>query len=115
MSRTLRIEYPGAFYHVMNRGTARQNIFHNEENYYRFLQLLEVIHHQFQTEIHAYCLMGNHYHLLIRTWVNNLSEAIRHLNGLYAKSFNKSIKRDGPVFRGRKIFLVLAFRKSVKD
>lgn len=101
MSRSLRIEYPGAFYHVMNRGVARQHIFLNEDHYYCFLRLLEEMHRQFQIEIHAYCLMGNHYHLLIRSLVNNLSDAIRHLNGIYAKSFNKSMNRDGPLFKGR--------------
>lgn len=101
MSRSLRIEYPGAFFHVMNRGVARQSIFQNEVHYLYFLELLEEIHRLFQIETHAYCLMGNHYHLLIRILSNNLSEAIRHLNGLYAKLFNKTMNRDGPLFRGR--------------
>lgn len=64
MSRLLRIEYAGAWYHVMNRGLDRQTIFHNLESYQLFLELLEDIHSRYQIQIHAYCLMKNHYHLL---------------------------------------------------
>lgn len=71
MSRLLRIEYPGALYHVMNRGVARQNIFNNEDHYSCFFQLLEEVHRRFQIEIRAYCLMRNNYHLLVRSLVND--------------------------------------------
>lgn len=67
MSRPLRIEYPNAFYHVMNRGAARKNIFHNSLHFELFYDLLEKAHDKFKIEIHAFCLMNNHYHLLIKT------------------------------------------------
>jgi len=101
MARPLRIEYEGAWYHVMNRGASRQNVFKTKKHYELFLQLLLEIHRRFQVEIHAYCLMPNHYHLLIRTPLPNLSNALRHINSLYTRRFNVLSKRDGPLFRGR--------------
>jgi len=67
MARPLRLEYPGAWYHVMNRGLARQLIFRTDAHCRLFLDLLYEIHNRYQVEIHAYCLMENHYHLFIRT------------------------------------------------
>ena len=101
MARQLRIEYEGAWYHIMNRGAARQTVFFTDEHREIFLQLLLEIHRRFQIEIHAYCLMGNHYHLLIRTPLANLSKAMRRLNSLYVRRLNKLLKRDGPLFRNR--------------
>jgi len=101
MARPLRIEYEGAWYHVMNRGLARQTIFFNDKHREIFLELLAEISYRYRIEIHAYCLMSNHYHLLIRTPIANLSRAMRHLNGIYTQRFNASLKRDGPIFRGR--------------
>jgi len=101
MSRPLRIEYKGAWYHVMNRGLARQPIFYNDTSRKLFLELLNEIHHRYSVEIHAYCLMGNHYHLFVRTPLGNLSRAMRHLNGVSTQRFNKLQMRDGPLFRGR--------------
>jgi len=101
MSRPLRLEYPGAWYHVMNRGLAKQLIFHTDAHRQLFLGLLFDIHHRYQIEIHAYCLMGNHYHLFIRTPLANLSRAMRHLNGVYTQRYNQQMNRDGPIFRGR--------------
>lgn len=101
MARALRIEYEGAWYHVMNRGAARQPIFRTEKHYVLFLQLLAEIKQRFHIEIHAYCLMPNHYHLLLRTPFPNLSNAMRHLNSIYTRKFNISSKRDGPLLRGR--------------
>jgi len=101
MARPLRIEYEGAWYHVINRGAARQSIFTKKIHYELFLHLLLEINRRFQVEIHAYCLMPNHYHLLIRTPRPNLSNAMRHLNSLYTRRFNLSTKRDGPLLRGR--------------
>lgn len=101
MSRPLRIEYPWACYHVMNRGAARQRIFQNDNHYEIFVKLLSEIYNRFQIKIHAYCLMPNHYHLLIQTPLSNLSKAMRHIDSLYTRRHNVLQKRDGPLFRGR--------------
>src|SRR3990167_7924037 len=101
MPRPLRIEYEHAWYHVMNRGAHRQTIFTSNSHRDLFLSLLEEVTSQYQVEIHAYCLMDNHYHLLIRTPLANLSRCMRHLNGVYVQHYNRSTKSDGPLFRGR--------------
>ena len=101
MARPLRIEYPGAWYHVMNRGAGRRSIFKNNTQRCYFLSLLADTHDRFNAEWHAYCLMGNHYHLLLRTPEANLQRIMRHLNGLYTQFFNRSERKDGPLFRGR--------------
>jgi putative transposase len=101
MSRPLRIEYEGAWYHVMNRGTDRKVIFTKDEHRKYFLDLLRETVYIYQIEIHAYCLMDNHYHLLVHTPHANLSRAMRHLNGVYTQRFNRLEKRDGALFRGR--------------
>jgi len=101
MSRPLRIEFPGAWYHVMNRGAGRKNIFRKPEHRKQFRDLLGQVSSLFQCEVHAYCLMANHYHLLIHTPLGNLGRVMRHLNGVYTQRFNRSIGVDGPLFRGR--------------
>ncbi|HEB55673.1 MAG TPA: hypothetical protein ENI98_05080 [Gammaproteobacteria bacterium] len=101
MSRPLRIEYPGAWYHVMNRGAGRKKIFRDNEQKNYFLSLLSDTHQRFQAEWHAYCLMDNHYHLLLRTPEGNLQRIMRHINGLYTQYFNRRQRTDGPLFRGR--------------
>lgn len=101
MARPLRIEFPGAWYHVMNRGTGKRNIFSSNSHYQYFLSLLADTRERFNAEWHAYCLMGNHYHLLVRTPDGNLQRIMRHVNGLYTQYFNRSEDRDGPLFRGR--------------
>jgi len=101
MSRQLRIEYPDAWYHVMNRGAARRVIFDTDDLRYEFFKILEEAHTRYQIEIHAYCLMGNHYHLLLKTPNGNLSRAMCYINGLYSRKFNIAHRRDGPLFRGR--------------
>lgn len=101
MARPLRIEFSGAWYHVMNRGINRMKIYLNDEHKKMFLELLAEIVGLFQIKIHSYCLMDNHYHLLIETPHANLSKAMRHLNCIYTQRFNRSVKRDGALFRGR--------------
>ena len=101
MARPLRIEYENAVYHVMNRGRSRQTIFHDTQYYLAFEQCLYEAHQRFGVEILAYCLMGNHYHLLIKTPRGNLSRAMRHINGLYTQRYNRLKSTDGPLFRGR--------------
>lgn len=101
MARPLRIEYPGAWYHVMNRGMGRRVIYKNNDQRQYFISLLEDTRNRFNAEWHAYCLMGNHYHLLIRTPDGNLQRIMRHINGLYTQYCNRSEGKDGPLFRGR--------------
>jgi len=101
MSRPLRIEYKNAYYHVMNRGRGRQVVFHSKAYYQAFLQCIEQACQRFGIEIHAYCLMGNHYHLLVKTPKGNLSRAMRHINGVYTQKYNQLKKIDGALFRGR--------------
>ena len=101
MSRPQRILYENAYYHVMNRGAGRCQIFHGREDREIFLQTLGEACHQFRVEIHAYCLMGNHYHLLIKTPQANLSRAMQHINGVYTQRYNRLNKTDGSLFRGR--------------
>lgn len=101
MVRPLRIQYEGAYYHIMNRGLERKNIFLNNRHRNFFLDLLAEISERFLIEIHSYCLMDNHYHLLLSTTLPNLNLAMKHLNGVYTLRFNRDVKRDGPLFRGR--------------
>ena len=101
MPRPIRIQYENAFYHVMNRGRGRLQIFHDETYYQHFLKTLEETSQRFDSVIHAYCLMGNHYHLLIETPRANLDRIMRHNNGVYTQRYNRLKKTVGPLFRGR--------------
>jgi REP element-mobilizing transposase RayT len=101
MSRPLRIEYPGAYYHVMNRGLAHSPIFLDAQDRTRFLNLVGEIWRLWGVEVYAYCLMDTHYHLLLQTLRAGLSRPMRHLDGLYTQRFNRAHQRDGPLFRGR--------------
>ncbi len=101
MSRPLRIEFPGAYYHVMNRGRGRQRIFHARQDYQCFLKLLGEACRMWGVRVHAYCLLANHYHLLLETPEGKLSRALRHINGLYTQQYNRAHGTDGPLFRGR--------------
>jgi len=101
MSRPLRIEYENAFYHVMNRGRGRENIFLSDDDFKYFLYCIEQTSLRFNIEVHSYCLMTNHYHLLIKTPDTNLGRAMKHINGLYTQYFNRTHNTDGALFRGR--------------
>ena len=101
MARPLRIEFPGAWYHVMNRGQARRNIFLHDEHRKYFLSLLATANERYQADIHAYCLMDNHYHIILHTPTGNLQRIMRHINGVYTQYFNRTEGLDGPLFRGR--------------
>ncbi|MBI5674779.1 MAG: transposase [Nitrospirae bacterium] len=101
MARPLRIEYPGAFYHITARGNERKDIFRDEKDRERFLNYLETSVGRYKAVIHAYCLMSNHYHLLLTTPEGNLSQIMRHINGGYTTYFNKQHKRSGHLFQGR--------------
>ncbi|NOY16406.1 MAG: hypothetical protein GXP23_05650 [Gammaproteobacteria bacterium] len=101
MPRPQRIEYEGAFHHVMNCGQNRKAIFHNDAYFNAFLETLQEASQRFDAVIHAYCLMTNHYHLLIETPKANLSRIMRHVNGVYTQRHNRMRGTDGILFRGR--------------
>ena len=101
MSRPLRIQYPDALYHVMNRGRRGDEVFTEAEDYAAFIDLLKEIVDDYNVKVSAYCLMSNHYHLLVKTPDSNISRAMRHLNGVYTQRYNRIHHCDGPLFRGR--------------
>lgn len=101
MARPLRIQYPGAFYHVTSRGNERKDVFRSIADREKFLGYLESASARYGAVIHAYCLMSNHYHLLLETPAANLSEIMRHINGAYTTYFNVKRKRAGHLFQGR--------------
>ena len=92
---------PGGFYHVMNRGAGRRAVFIDRPDHQFFLKLLGDISEKRHIRIHAYCLMGNHYHLLLETPEPNLSRSMQYLNSTYTQVFNKRHERDGALFKGR--------------
>lgn len=101
MSRPLRILFPGAWYHVMNRGLRRQAIFRSKEDHLDFLALVHEAREVWGIHVAGYCLMTNHYHLLLQTPDPNLPRIMRHINGVYTQRFNARHGFDGPLFRGR--------------
>ncbi|MFQ5849999.1 MAG: transposase [Candidatus Binatia bacterium] len=101
MPRPHRIEYQGAWYHVMNQGARHRPISRSNVHREWFLSLLGEISDTYGVEIHAYCLMGNQYHLLVHTPHGQLSAAMRHLNSVYTQRFNRAVHTDGSLFRGR--------------
>ncbi len=101
MARPLRIQYSGAFYHVTSRGNERKDIFRSERDREKFLSYLRSAHERYGAMFHVYCLMDNHYHLLLETPRGNLSQIIQHLNGAYTTYFNIKRNRSGHLFQGR--------------
>ena len=101
MARPLRIEFAGALYHVTSKGNAREAIYLTDEDRQQFLTLLENTVKRYDWYCHAYCLMGNHYHLLIETNTPALSKGMKYLNGTYTQYFNRRHQRVGHVFQGR--------------
>ncbi len=101
MSRPLRIEYPGAHYHVINRGLERREIFKSPKDYQYFLSLLDQMYLKYNLVVHSYCLMPNHYHLYVETPIAQLAQIMRQLDGIYTQTFNKRHSRVGPLMQGR--------------
>lgn len=101
MPRALRIEYPGAIYHVLNRGDRREPIFHDDLDHQRFLATLAEACVKTDWQVHAYCLMGNHFHLVLETPNANLVAGMRWFMGTYTARFNRRHKLFGHLFSGR--------------
>lgn len=97
----MRIEFPGALYHITSRGNAKQEIFLDEKDFVNFLNILCLVVKRYNFILHAYCLMTNHYHLLIETPDGNLSKGMRQLNGLYTQKFNTRHNKVGHLLQGR--------------
>ena len=101
MSRPLRVQFPGAIYHVMARGNNKQDIFLREEDAELFLEIVAQAVTRYGIVIHAYCLMINHFHFLIETPQGNISELMKDISQSYTQLFNKRHQRVGHVFQGR--------------
>jgi len=101
MARPLRIEYPGAVYHVTSRGNARNKIFNDDQDREILLSVLGEVVKRYNWLCHAYCLMDNHYHFMIETPDANLSIGMRQLNGIYTQKYNRRHHKPGHIFQGR--------------
>lgn len=101
MARPLRIEFAGALYHVTSRGDRREDIYEDDVDRQSFLAVLGDVAARFNWVCHAYCLMSNHYHLLIETPNANLSQGMRQLNGVFTQASNRRHGRTGHLFQGR--------------
>ena len=101
MARQLRLELVGGLYHVTSRGDRRENIYEDDEDRLKWLDILGHTCKRYKWRCHAYCLMDNHYHFVIETAEANLSKGMRHLNGVYTQYYNRRHGRIGHVFQGR--------------
>jgi putative transposase len=101
MARPLRVELAGGIHHVTARGNRKQHIFEDSSDRHVFLEMFDETLRRFRWECLSYCLMGNHYHLLVLTVRPNLSAGMRYLNGTYARRFNDRRSESGHVFQGR--------------
>lgn len=101
MSRPLRLEFPEALYHLTSRGDRRENIYEDDEDRLAFLEVFSSVIEQFNWVCYAYCLMNNHYHLLVQTPDANLSKGMRQLNGVYTQAYNRRHQKTGHLFQGR--------------
>jgi len=101
LARPLRIEYPGAFYHVTSRGNEKKDIFKSIKDREKFLFYLSSAWERHDAVFHAYCLMSNHFHLMVETPLGNLSRIMKHINGSYTTYFNVRHQRAGHLFQGR--------------
>lgn len=101
MARPLRIEYPGAFYHVMARGNEKRAIFLEDEDRGKFFSWMTRAFQKFHFWVHAYALLGNHYHLYVETPNGGLSDILHFVNGGYTQYFNRKYERVGHLFQGR--------------
>ena len=115
MARPLRIIFPGAFYHVTSRGNEGRNVFKSRRDREKFAEYLESASQRYKAVIHAYCLMDNHYHLLVETPLGNLPQIMHHINGAYTTYFNVKRKRSGHLFQGRYKAILVAIDEYAKE
>jgi len=101
MTRPLRLEFPGALYHVTSRGDRRNAIYQDDVDRSAWLEVLALVCKRHRCIIHCFCQMTNHYHLLVETVEENLSQAMRQLNGLYTQKYNRRHRLVGHLFQGR--------------
>jgi len=101
MARPIRIEYAGALYHVTSRGDRREDIFVDNEDRLIWLDIFAQVCSRYNWRCHAWCLMDNHYHIVIETIEGNLSQGMRQLNGVFTQKTNRRHSRVGHVFQGR--------------
>ena len=101
MGRPLRIEYPGAFYHITSRGNERKDIFLDDFDRKKFLEILADYHERYEINIHCFMLMSNHYHLVFETAKANLLKVMHGINSGYTLYFNRKYGRVGHLFQGR--------------
>ncbi len=101
MPRPLRIDFPGAKHHVMNRGAGRKKVFFDNDCCSLFCDFIEEVVERFDVRIHGFALMPNHYHLMVESVHGNLSQAMAYLNGKYTQAVNRNRRVDGSLFRGR--------------
>ena len=115
MTRPLRIEYAGAVYHVTSRGNERKSVFKSDDDRLKFLNTLQHVNKRYNWICHAYCLMDNHYHLLVETPLGNLPQIMHHINGAYTTYFNVKRKRSGHLFQGRYKAILVAIDEYAKE
>jgi len=111
VARPLRVQFPGAFYHITSRGNERKPVFRTDTDRKKFLSYLQSAHEKYGALFHCYCFLPNHYHLLLETPRGNLSEILHHINGAYTTYFNVKRKRSGHLFQGR--FKAILVEKEV--
>ena len=110
MSRPVRIEFPGAIYHITSKGSKGQTIFRDREDRAVFLNILDNVVSRFSWLVHSYVLMDEHFHLVVEVLEANLSKGMRQLNGVYTQHYNRRHHEDGPIFHGR--FKSVLFEKN---
>src|SRR5213083_1372802 len=101
MARTPRCELPDGYFHVTSRGNRGARVFVEDVDRFEFLHLLSSVAESFRWRVHAHCLMGTHYHLVVETTRERLSDGMRKLNGVYARRFNQRHGLKGHLFETR--------------